>query len=42
MLKLAGSRYFVGQFDAALAAWCGVSPGICALLQYRHSRMWSN
>jgi len=24
------SRYFVGQFDAALAAWCGVSPGICA------------
>ncbi|MBR3989956.1 MAG: anaerobic sulfatase maturase [Bacteroidales bacterium] len=24
------SRYFVGQFDAALASWCGVPPGICA------------
>lgn len=23
-------RYFVGQFDAALASWCKVSPGICA------------
>ena len=23
-------RYFVGQFDAALASWCGVQPGICA------------
>ena len=23
-------RYFVGQFDAALASWCRVSPGICA------------
>lgn len=23
------SRVFVGQFDAALACWCGVSPGIC-------------
>lgn len=23
-------RYFVGQFDAALACWCGVPPGICA------------
>lgn len=23
------SRYFVGQFDAALASWCGVPPGIC-------------
>ena len=23
-------RYFVGQFDAALASWCGVPPGICA------------
>ena len=23
------SQYFVGQFDAALAAWCGVPPGIC-------------
>lgn len=23
------SRIFVGQFDAALACWCGVSPGIC-------------
>ena len=22
-------RIFVGQFDAALACWCGVSPGIC-------------
>ena len=22
-------RYFVGQFDAALACWCGVPPGIC-------------
>ena len=22
-------RYFVGQFDAALASWCGVPPGIC-------------
>ena len=22
--------YFVGQFDAALACWCGVPPGICA------------
>jgi len=21
--------YFVGQFDAALACWCGVDPGIC-------------
>ena len=24
------SRYFVGQFDAALASWCRVPPGICA------------
>lgn len=23
------SQYFVGQFDAALASWCGVRPGIC-------------
>ena len=23
------SQYFVGQFDAALAAWCGAPPGIC-------------
>ena len=23
------SRCFVGQFDAALACWCGVPPGIC-------------
>ena len=23
-------RVFVGQFDAALARWCGVQPGICA------------
>ena len=23
-------RFFVGQFDAALASWCGVPPGICA------------
>ena len=23
-------RYFVGQFDAVLASWCGVQPGICA------------
>ena len=23
------SRVFVGQFDAALACWCGVQPGIC-------------
>ena len=23
------SRVFVGHFDAALACWCGVSPGIC-------------
>ena len=23
------SRYFIGQFDAALACWCGVPPGIC-------------
>ena len=23
-------RIFVGQFDAALACWCGVQPGICA------------
>lgn len=23
-------EYFVGQFDAALANWCGVPPGICA------------
>lgn len=22
-------RFFVGQFDAALACWCGVQPGIC-------------
>jgi uncharacterized protein len=22
-------RYFVGQFDAALASWCGEPPGIC-------------
>ena len=24
------SRFFVGQFDAALASWCRVPPGICA------------
>ena len=23
-------RFFVGQFDAALARWCGVQPGICS------------
>jgi uncharacterized protein len=23
-------RFFVGQFDATLASWCGVQPGICA------------
>ena len=23
-------RIFVGQFDAALASWCGIRPGICA------------
>ncbi len=23
-------RFFVGQFDAVLASWCGVQPGICA------------
>lgn len=23
-------RYFVGQFDAALACWCGVMPGSCS------------
>lgn len=23
------SRYFVNQFDAALACWCGVQPGTC-------------
>lgn len=26
-------RYFVGQFDAALASWCGVPPGICAFAE---------
>lgn len=27
------SRYFVGQFDAALASWCHVPPGICAFAE---------
>lgn len=27
------SRFFVGQFDAALASWCGVPPGICAFAE---------
>ena len=27
------SRIFVGQFDAALASWCGVPPGICAFAE---------
>ncbi len=26
-------NYFVGQFDAALANWCGVPPGICVYAQ---------
>lgn len=26
-------RIFVGQFDAALASWCGVPPGICAFAE---------
>lgn len=26
-------RFFVGQFDSALANWCGVQPGICAFGQ---------
>ena len=27
------SRVFVGQFDAALASWCGVQPGICVFAE---------
>ncbi len=26
-------RYFVGHFDAALACWCGVQPGLCVFAE---------
>lgn len=26
-------KYFVGHFDAALACWCGVQPGICVFAE---------